>query len=270
MATLLGIKGVKGGDSVQGEEESVKHVDMPKSIPSKDPDLGSTEIKEPMLNGYSKISEYMERKNSDIDQKVEVRTNSSIYDFFTIDPTNDTIVKCIKCGRNRQREKLNFKDSVKYSNRGMISHLRLHEEEHDLWNASQSSQILKARKQNILGEKEEVLEQTEISHSEANLFGSISNQSVSIAFECIKEESVLPLTLESQEKKEFAMKLEKKKENIKNMKSENKKYKHARKSNSTVSFPCDYPNCGYRTNQYGNLMPHKKSMHEKRSVPLIC
>ena len=59
-------------------------------------------------------------------------------------------------------------------------------------------------------------------------------------------------------------------ENIKKIKSENKKYKHARKSNPTVSFPCGYPNCGYRTNQYENLMPHKKLMHEKRSVPLLC
>ena len=266
VATLLGIKGVKGADSVHGEEERLQHVD----IPDKDPDLESIDIKEPMANSPIKTSESTNRDYSNIDQKVEVRPNSLICNFFTIDPSNKAIAKCIKCGKKSQRQKLTSKESVKFSNRGMVSHLRLHKEEYDLWNASRSSLVAKKRKDLLLEENNEVIVQSEPFHMETTLLRSISNVSPIKAFESIKEKSLSALKSEWEEKNEFAIKLKNKMENIKNMKSGNQKYKDNIKANQTLKFSCDYPSCSYWSTHSSNLMMHKKSIHEKRSVPLIC
>ena len=249
VATLLGIKGVKGADSVHGEEEKLPHVDMP----DKDPDLESIDIKEPMANSPLKTSESTNRGYSNIDQKVEVRPNSLICNFFTIDPSNKAIAKCIKCGKKSQRQKLTSKESVKFSNRGMVSHLRLHKEEYDLWNASRSSLVAKKRKDLLLEENNEVIVQSEPFHMETTLLRSISNVSPIKAFESIKEKSLSALKSEWEEKNEFAIKLENKMENIKNMKSGNQKYKDNIKANRTLKFSCDYPSCSYRSTHSSNL-----------------
>ena len=267
VATLLGVKGV---DSVQGEEERGQHVDVPMPLPGKDPDLESIDIKEVIPSGLIKKSKSTNREIFSIDQKEEVRPKSLIYNFFTIDPSNETIAKCIKCGKKRQREKLIFKGTVKFSNRGLPSHLRLHKEEYDLWQASQRSLVLEKRKQNIFGKKKEIHAQPEPSISDTTLLRSISNKSPSMVFESIKKESASPLKNKSIEKNDFALKLERKMENIKNMKSSHEKYKHKNKENQTLKFPCDFSNCGYLTTNAWNLMMHKKARHEKRSVPLLC
>ena len=257
VARLLGIKGVDSGQVEEGRDE---HEDKPK--PGNDPDPESDNIEDPMSTFFIKTNGSMESKYSDSKQRETRKLNSPIYSFFTIDASNEAIAECKSCGKKKERKKLIFKESVRFSNRGMISHLRLHKEEFERWNAAQSNSVLEAREKI----KKEYSAERKPSHVESWVLKDGSN--LSLPLECEKE-SVYPKKEEVQTKSKFAEKLEEKLEKIKNMKTSSETYP-VRKVVETLRFPCDYPNCDFICTREANLKEHKKRKHEKRSVPLIC